>query len=178
MSFNHQSAYVGPFAISLGMGKPGDIQRFRYPVPVKNLDAHLKSKIFVVAGRLNLSWSSGPEFDTELRAGGSFTEDATEGRPLMLNEELIVRSQGDSRYVSIAPIGLEQRIGMRRVLLQRGERIEVQRYDLAITAESDNTVLRDGKKMPPGPRIYYGRTRGIELESNGPVNCAVFTILH
>lgn len=177
MSFSHDNAYVGPFFISVGSGKSGAIQRFRYPVPVKNLNEHLTSRTFILSGRMHLSWSSGSQFDRELTAGGSFTEDAAVGRPLMLDEELSVRSQGDSCYIHVAPTCIEHKLMMRRLLLQHDEPIEVRRYDLVVTAASENVVVSDGRNMPPGPRMYYGRTRGLELRANGPVACAVFSLL-
>lgn len=177
MSFQIQSAYVGPFSVSVGRGRTGEIQRFRYPVPVRQLEQHFAPRMFILSGRMHLRWSSGPEFDRELGPGGSFTEDAADNRPLMLDEELTVQLQEDGSYVCVAPIGVEQKLAMRRVQLQPGECLEVPRYDLAVTADSAHAVIANGRSMPAGPRLYYGRHHDFELSADGPVECAVFSML-
>lgn len=153
------------------------MQRFRYPVPVRKLEQHFAPRMLILSGRMHLSWSSGPEFDRELGPGGSFTGDAAENRPLMLDEELTVRLQTEGAYVCVSPVSIEQKLIMRRMQLQPGECIEVPRYDLAVTADSAHAVLADGQTMPAGPRLYYGRNRDFKLSADGPVECAVFSML-
>jgi len=177
MSFNYQGAYVGPFSVSVGRGKDGEMQKFRYPVPVKRVEQYISQALFVLAGRVLLSWSTGEQFVRELGPGGSFTEDAPDGRPMALDEELTVLSLGSSAYVCVAPVGIEQKVYMRRSVLQPGEALHVPRYDLAVIADGPNVALLDGSRLASGSRFFYGRNRGFKLSAEGPTHCAVFSML-
>lgn len=177
MTFTYQGAYVGPFSVSVGRGKDGELQKFRYPVPVKRVEQYISQALFVLTGRMRLSWSTGEQFVRDLGPGGSFTEDAPEGRPMALDEELTVQSMGSSAYVCVAPVGIEQKVQMRRTVLQPGQALSVPRYDLAVIADSPSTVFLNGKRLSAGPRFFYGRHRGFELGADGPVHCAVFSML-
>lgn len=176
MSFVYKGAYVGPFAVSVGSATDGQIQKFRYPVPIKKVKHHMPQGVFILSGRMHLSWSTGTESDLELGPGGSFVEDASDDRPLSLEEELTVRSLGNSSYLCVAPVGTEQRVRMQRIMLQPDSGVEVPRYDFAAVVESQYNVFLDNQKVPAGPRLFYGRNRSFELKSDGLVNCAIFTM--
>lgn len=176
MTFAYQGAYIGPFSVSVGRGQDGEVQKFRYPVPVKRVEDFIAQALFVLSGRMRLSWSTGAEFDKELGVGGSFTEDAPQGRPMALDEELTVRSVGPSAYVCVAAVGMEQKVWMERRVLGEREALQVGRFELAVVAESSHGVRVDGRAVAPGPRFFYGRSKAFELAAAGPVACAVFSM--
>lgn len=177
MSFVYQGAFIGPFSISVGRGTEGQIQKFRYPVPVKHIERYIPQALFVLSGQVKLSWSTGSEYDTVLGVGGSFTDDAP-SRPIAVDEELQVKALTDASYVCVGPVGFEQKVRMERHLLQSGHTLEVPRYDLAVVGDDSGEIEIDGNKVVPGPRFFYGRTRAYHLQgTNRPSQCAVFTML-
>lgn len=177
MSFNYQGALIGAFSVAVGRGRDGELQKFRCQLPTNRTNDHFSQALFMIEGRVELSWSTVSEFFKELGVGGSFTEDDPKGRPMALDEELTIKSIGDSAYVCVSSAGVEQKVRMHRTVLQPGDSLDVPRHELAVTAHSPYAVQVDGRQLAPGPRFFYGRTREFKLSSDGPVACAVFSML-
>lgn len=177
MSFNYQGAFIGPFSVAVGRGQNGELQKFRYPFPATRTHEHFFQALFMIEGRVEMRWSNGAPSVKELGVGGSFTEDDPKDRPKAVDEELTIKSIGDSAYVCVSPVGVEQKVRMHRTVLQPGESLEVPRHELAVTADSPYPVRVDGRQLAAGPRFFYGRTREFRLSADGPVACAVFSML-
>lgn len=177
MSFNYQGALVGPFSVAIGRGVDGQLQKFRYPIPSTRSHDSFFQALFMIEGCVELRRSTEDGVVKELGVGGSFTEDYPRSRTTALDEELVIRSRGNSAYVCVSPVGTQQKVRMRRTVLQAGERIEVPRHEVAVTADSPYPILLDGNRLPCGPRFFYGRSREFYLSADGPVQCAVFSML-
>lgn len=177
MSFSYQGALIGPFSVAIGRGDDGQLQKFRYPIPPERTHEPFFQALFMIEGSVGLRRSTGDGFVKEIGVGGSFTEDYPKGPTTAHDEDLIVRSIGSSAYVCVSPVAIEQKVRMHRTVLQAGERLEVPRHEMAITADSPYCVLLDGRRLAKGPRFFYGRSREFHLSSDGPVACAVFSML-
>ena len=173
MSFSYTAGYIGPFSVSVGRGRDSHIQRFRLPLPF-NLEIARQST-FIVSGRLSLNWSTDASYCKELGPGGAFVEDAPPNRPIAVDEELTIKAIGDSAYVCVETIGVQQKVRMQRLIIEPGKTLQVPRYDLAIVADGDHVLYADGREYPGAPRILYGRTKAFELQSSRAVACALLT---
>lgn len=174
MSFTYTAGYVGPFSVSVGRGRDGRIQRFRHPLPIHRIELSRQATL-IVSGRMALTWSTDETFRKELGPGGAFVEDAPPNRPMAVDEELVIQAIGDSAYVCVEAIGVQQKVRMQRFVIEPGNPIQVPRYDLAVVAQGDHPLYADGRELPAGPRIFYGRTKAFELQSSHPIACAVIT---
>jgi len=157
MSFTYSGAYVGPYSVSLGRGKKGEIQRFRFPVPCRS-DDELGNAQIILGGQISVSWTSDESSFKELGVGGSLYLDQRD-RPLpAVNEEMTLRALSDCSYLCIAAVGVEQRVFLSRHYLEPGEHTVVDRYALLAVAGDDVEIQINGTPPKKGIRIVYARS--------------------
>jgi hypothetical protein len=173
MTFRYSTAFIGPFCVSHARGKTGQIQKFRFPVPVpKNED--IAQGLLILDGRIEINWSTGPQYDTELGVGASLTLDQVE-RPLAINEEMTLTAITDCEFLCVSPIGIEQKVHLERHHLDAGDRMETNRYDLIAIAGADSTVRVNGSDLKAGPRLLYARSSELEIHADTPSTIGVFS---
>jgi len=174
--FTFTTAYVGPFAVSLGTGRAGDHQKFRYKIPPKK--ELIAQGTFVLEGDRQASWSSGFSKDQVFKPGANFNSDrAFEKQVLILNEDLTLTALTDCSYICTSAVGIEQKVQLDRHHLKPGDELVVPRYELAVIAGIDSSVSINGSPQKIGPRMVYARSRELVIttQSNAIVGILSFT---
>lgn len=165
MSFIFNTAYIGPFAVSLAVGKAGEIQKFRYKIPVhKDL---ISQGTFVLAGRIQASWSGGFSKDQVFEAGSNLAHDRQyQKAPLVLNEDLTLTALTDCAYICSSAVGIEQKVIIERYDPRADQEIVIPRYELLLVGGEDAAISINGGPVKKGPRLVYARSSELVVHTH------------
>ncbi|MGC4061896.1 MAG: hypothetical protein QM749_14020 [Aquabacterium sp.] len=161
--FKFSTAFIGPFAVSVGTGRAGDTQKLRYKIPPsKEL---IGQGTFVLSGSLHANWSSGFSKDQVFEVGGNLSTDRVfEKKVLILNEDLTLTALTDCSYICTSAVGIKQKVHMDRQALEPGQALVVPRYELLVIG-GDAAVRINGKAPSAGPRLVYARSQELHIEA-------------
>lgn len=173
MTFHYTTANIGPYCVSLARGKSGQVQKFRFPIPVQKGN-DIAQALLIVAGRIQVHWSTGSEYDIELGIGESFALDHAR-RPLAVNEELTLFASSDCAFLCVSAVGIAQKVHMDRFKLSAGEGISVARFDLVAVAGAESTVRINSGDDARGIRLIYPKTRDLNISATTPSILGVFS---
>lgn len=172
MGFQYTNAYIGPFCTSYAQGAAGDIQKFRFPVPVLSRE-HVAQGLLITEGEIRLNWSD-RSFDTTLGPGGSFPLDRP-GIPLAINAELTLTALSRAAYLCVSAVGIEQKVVLDRMSLKPGECVSIERYALLAICGPEAQVRINGGEAQTGIRLAYARDGELNVESLTPTLLGKFS---
>lgn len=173
MTFRYTTANIGPYCVSLARGQSGQIQKFRFPVPVQKGN-DIAQALLIVEGKIQVGWSTGAEFDTELGVGGSFALDQGR-RPLAVNEEMTLSAATKCAFLCVSAVGSAQKVHMERIRLSPGERTSISRYDLVAVAGPDSAIRVNNEHDFHGIRLVYPKTQELDVVATAPSLLGVFS---
>lgn len=166
MGFQYTNAYIGPFCTSYAEGSPGDIQKFRFPVPVLSRE-HIAQGLMITKGDIRLTWVPDGECDATLGPGGSFAIDRP-GIPLAIDAEVTLHALTPCGFLCVTAVGIEQKVRLDRYHMAEGERVSIERYALAAVAGEESLVSVNGDEPQKGIRLVYARDGEVEIVAVRP----------
>lgn len=166
MTFRYTNAYIGPFCVSYAQGKEGEIQKFRFPLPVISRD-HISQGLMITEGDIEIKWSHGEDYGGVMGVGGSFALDGP-GVPFAINTEATLKALGRCAFLCVTAAGIEQKVFLERYRLAPGETMVAERYALVAVAGPDAEVRVNGGEVRKGIRLVYGRSGETTVEAVTP----------
>lgn len=173
MSFQYTNAYIGPFCVSYAQGGIGEIQKFRFPLPVISRE-HVAQGLMITEGEIRVAWSHDPACDTTLGPGGSFALDRP-GIPLAINAEVTLTALSPCAFLCITAAGIEQKVELERFHLDADAHLEAERYSLIAIAGSESIVRINGGEPKKGARLAYGKRSALEIDALTPTIIGKFS---
>ncbi|MGC4061894.1 MAG: hypothetical protein QM749_14010 [Aquabacterium sp.] len=175
MAFAFETAYIGPYAVTLAKAQSGDTQTFRFKVPAPKDE--LAKGAFMLKGQIRTDWSTARQAGPVLEAGALLNGDRADHAPpmLCLNEALTLTALLDSAYVSASAVGIEERVVISRLSLRPDERLTVPRYNL-LMVPAGSVLSVNGAPAVEGPRLVYARSGELVVEAHTACHLGVCSL--